>query len=154
NVGVPGTYSRWSANRALSEADLVFFIGSHTGSQVTFNWQVPRPGVPAIQLDIDPNELGRTYPVKVGLQGDAKVTLQKLIADVKAPPERKAWLERVRSIVDEYWEESEPMRNSDAVPIRPERICKEISDWLPAGGVVVSDTGHSGMWTGQMLRLT
>ena len=46
------------------------------------------------------------------------------------------------------------MRNSDAVPIRPERICKEISEWLPAGGVVVSDTGHSGMWTGQMIRLT
>ncbi len=46
------------------------------------------------------------------------------------------------------------MRNSDAVPIRPERICKEISDWLPADSVLVSDTGHSGMWTGQMIRLT
>jgi acetolactate synthase-1/2/3 large subunit len=154
NVGVPGTYSRWSANRAISEADLVFFIGSHTGSQVTFNWQVPKPGIPAIQLDIDPDELGRTYPTRVSLLGDAKVALQKLIAEVNAPPARKEWLERVRSIIDEYWEESEPLRSSDAVPIRPERICKEISEWLPAGGMVVSDTGHSGMWTGQMLRLT
>ena len=39
NVGVPGTYSRRCANRAISEADLVFFIGSHAGSQVTFNCQ-------------------------------------------------------------------------------------------------------------------
>jgi acetolactate synthase-1/2/3 large subunit len=38
--------------------------------------------------------------------------------------------------------------------MRPERICKEISEWLPAGGMVVSDTGHSGLWTGQMIRLT
>ena len=49
---------------------------------------------------------------------------------------------------------SDRLRSSDAVPIRPERICKEISDWLPEGGVVLSDTGHAGMWTGQMIRLT
>ena len=54
----------------------------------------------------------------------------------------------------EYWAESEPLRSLDAVPIRPERICKEISDWLPEGGIVVSDTGHSGLWMGQMIRLT
>ena len=55
---MPGTYSRWCANRVLAEADLVFFIGSHAGGQVTTNWQVPKPGVAAIQLDIDPEELG------------------------------------------------------------------------------------------------
>ena len=75
NVGVPGTYSRWCANRVLAEADLVFFIGSHAGGQVTTNWQVPKPGVAAIQLDIDPEELGRNYPLKAALLGDAKVTL-------------------------------------------------------------------------------
>jgi acetolactate synthase I/II/III large subunit len=154
NVGVPGTYSRWAANRALSEADLVFFIGSHTGGQVTTLWQIPSPGTAVIQLDIDEEELGRNYPNTVSLHGDAKVTLQQLIREVKTGPERKEWLGRVRSLVDEYWEESEPMRSSDGVPIRPERICKEISEWLPPGGVVVSDTGHSGLWTGQMVRLT
>jgi acetolactate synthase-1/2/3 large subunit len=154
NVGVPGTYSRWSANKAISEADLIFFIGSHTGSQVTTNWQVPAPGVSVIQLDIDENELGLNYPNKVSIHGDAKVSLEKMLAEAKSTGDRSAWVGRVQSIVDEYWEESEPMRSSDAVPIRPERICKEISDWLPDGGVVVADTGHSGMWTGQMLRLT
>src|SRR6266581_2835813 len=82
NVGVPGTYSRWCANRVVAEADLVFFIGSHAGGQVTTNWQVPKPGVAAIQLDIDPEELGRNYPLKAALLGDAKVTLHKLIAAV------------------------------------------------------------------------
>ena len=153
NVGVPGTYSRWCANRVISEADVVFFIGSHAGGQVTTNWQVPKPGIAAIQLDIDPEELGRSYPLQVALLGDAKVTLQKLIASVK-PASRQEWLGRVQSLVREYWKESDEMRNSDVVPIRPERICKEISDWLPEGGVVLTDTGHSGMWTGQMIRLT
>jgi acetolactate synthase-1/2/3 large subunit len=42
NVGVPGSYSRWCANQAIAAADLVFFVGSHTGGQVTNGWQVPR----------------------------------------------------------------------------------------------------------------
>ncbi len=154
NVGVPGTYSRWCSSRAISEADLVFFIGSHAGSQVTFNWQLVPTDVPVIQLDIEQDELGRNYPNRVSIHGDAKVSLQRMIAEAKPTGDRTPWLSRVRSLVDEYWEESEPMRNSDAVPIRPERICKEISEWLPEGGVVVADTGHSGMWTGQMLRFS
>jgi acetolactate synthase-1/2/3 large subunit len=154
NVGVPGTYSRWCANRVLVEADLVFFVGSRAGGQVTTNWQVPKPGVAAIQLDIDPEELGRNYPLKAALLGDAKVTLQKLSAAAGSAASRREWLGRVQSLVREYREESDQMRDSSGVPIRPERICKEISDWLPEGGVVLSDTGHSGMWTGQMIRLT
>src|SRR5229473_5960685 len=105
NVGVPGTYSRWCANRVLSEADLVFFIGSPAGGQVTTNWQVPKPGIAAIQLDIDPEELGRNYPLQAALLGDAKVTLQKLIAGVQPPRSRPEWLHRVQGLVREYQEE-------------------------------------------------
>src|SRR5881409_4211759 len=72
--------------------DLVFFIGSHAGGQVTTNWQVPRPGIAAIQLDIDPEELGRNYPLQAALLGDAKVTLQRLIAAVGSPRSRGEWL--------------------------------------------------------------
>ena len=72
SVGVVGSYSRWCANRIVSEADLVLFIGSHTGSQVTLDWRVPPLGTPVIQIDIDPSELGRSYPAQVPLQGDAK----------------------------------------------------------------------------------
>jgi acetolactate synthase-1/2/3 large subunit len=46
------------------------------------------------------------------------------------------------------------MRESDAVPIRPERLCKELTEVLPDNGVVVADTGHSGIWTGTMMELT
>ncbi len=152
NVGVPGTYSRWSANRAIAEADLVFFVGSHAGGQVTHFQNVPKIGVPTIQLDIDPQELGRIYPNKVSINADAKAGLQKLIDSVE-PIQRKEWTDRVQSLVREYWAETEPMLNSDQVPLRPERILKELSEWLPNDGVVVSDTGHSGMWTAQALRL-
>ena len=85
NVGVPGSYSRWCANQAIAAADLVFFVGSHTGGQVTNGWQVPRIGSPTIQLDIDARELGRNYPNVVSLVGDAQVTVAKFECHAAAP---------------------------------------------------------------------
>jgi len=153
SVGVSGSYSRDCANSTLREADLVFFIGSKAGGHVTHFWHFPSAGTPVIQLDISPSELGRNYPNAVSILGDAKVSLQRMI-DVAQPKSRdaaKAWLERMHEIVAKWRAENEPHRNSDAVPIRPERICKEISEFLPPDGVVVSDTGHSGIWTGTMI---
>jgi acetolactate synthase-1/2/3 large subunit len=153
SVGVVGTYSRWCANRAVAEADLVFFIGSHTGGQVTNNWKIPRLGTPVIQLDISPADLGRNYPNAVSLLGDAKVTLQRLNATLKPMEPRGDWTRRAQQLVGEWRAEAAPLLNSDAVPMRPERICKEITDFLPSNAVVVSDTGHSGIWTGTMIDL-
>jgi acetolactate synthase-1/2/3 large subunit len=153
-VGVPGAYSRDCANRALHEADLVFFIGSHAGGQVTNNWMFPPPGTKVIQLDIDPHEMGRNYPNAVSVLGDAKVTLRRMIdAATRRPPEATVqWTRRVQQFVADWRAENEAMRSSDAIPIRPERICKEISNVLPANGVVVSDTGHAGIWTARFIE--
>lgn len=153
SLGVVGTYSRACANRAVAEADLVFFIGSHTGSQVTNNWKIPRPGTAVIQLDIAAAELGRNYPNTVALVGDAKVALRKLIEAAKPMEPRTGWVRRVQQLVEDWRAEAAPLRNSDAAPIRPERLCKEISEFLPANAVVVSDTGHSGIWSGTMIDL-
>ena len=152
SVGVVGTYSRACANRAVAEADLVFFVGSHTGGQVTANWAIPRPGTRVIQLDIDPGELGRNYPNAVGLCGDAQVTLRRLnglLHNQAKPP--GAWTRRAQSIVAEWRAEAEKFRGADAMPLRPERVCREITDALPPDAVVVSDTGHSGIWTATMI---
>ena len=154
SVGVVGTYSRWCANRVVSEADLVLFIGSHTGDQVTNEWTIPKVGTPVIQIDIDLSELGRSYPNTVPLLGDAKVTVRKMKESVKGRISRKSWTERARQLVDEWRKEAEPLLHSDAAPIRPERLCKEITDTLPADGILVSDTGYAGIWTGAMIDLT
>jgi acetolactate synthase-1/2/3 large subunit len=154
SVGVVGTYSRGCANRTVAEADLVFFIGSHTGSQVTNNWKIPRPGTPVMQLDIAPGELGRNYPNSVSLLGDAKVTLRRLMESLTPMEPRTGWVRRAQQLVGEWRAEVAPLRNSDAVPMRPERLCREITEFLPANAIVVSDTGHSGIWSGTMIDLT
>ena len=152
-VGVCGTYSRRCANQVVSEADLVFFIGSHTGSQVTTEWQIPAAGTPVIQLDIDPAELGRSYPIQVGLQGDAKASLRKLIENMEPLGPRAEWVNRAQQLVKDWRDEVAPQVNSNGSPIRPERLCKEITEYLPPDGVLVVDTGHSGIWAGTMVDL-
>ena len=156
SVGVVGTYSRTCANRAVCEADLVFFAGSPGGGHVTHDWRVPPRGTTVIQLDIDASELGRNYPNTVSILGDAKVTLQRLIDVVerKSADSAKAWTGRIAQLVGEWRTEINRQRTSDAAPIRPERICGALSEVLPANGVLVSDTGHAGMWTGGMVELT
>jgi len=89
------------------------------------------------------------------LLGDAKVTLRHLIdAAGKPAAGAQAWLGRVQALVAEWRAAAEPLMTSNVMPMRPERVCREISEALPADGVVVSDTGHSGMWTGQMIEFS
>jgi acetolactate synthase-1/2/3 large subunit len=154
NAGVPGAYSRDCANRALAEADLVFFIGSHTGGQVTNNWMFPPPRTRVIQLDIDPAELGRNYPNTVSILGDAKTVLRRMIEAAPGTAHAAAeWTKRVQALVADWRAENAEMRDADVAPIRPERICREISDALPPDGIVVSDTGHAGIWTARFIEL-
>ncbi|MBO0893069.1 MAG: thiamine pyrophosphate-binding protein [Acidimicrobiales bacterium] len=155
NVGVVGSYSRRSANQAVVEADLVFFVGSQTGSQVTNSWTVPPLTTPVIQADIEPTELGRHYRNDVSLLGDARATLRLLAgrAGAATTPDRRQWTARVAELVGEWRKDYEPLLASDATPIRPERLCGELSRSLPDDALLMSDTGHSGMWTGGMVDL-
>ena len=153
SVGVVGSYSRWCANRVVAEADLVIYIGSHTGSQVTNEWKVPAAGTQVIQIDIEPAELGRSYPNEVSLQGDAKATVQKLIESLEPTHDRTEWTSRAIELVSQWREEVLPRATSNAVPIIPERLCNELTQALPPNSVLVADTGHAGIWTGSMVDL-
>ena len=153
SVGVVGSYSRWSANRVVSEADLVLFVGSHTGSQITLDWRIPAEGTPVIQIDIDASELGRSYPAAYGLQGDAKRTLEAMLDVLEPTGGNASWVSRTQEHVQNWRDEHEPVLTSNAVPIRPERLCQELTDFLPSDAVLLADTGHAGIWTGSMVDL-
>src|SRR5438105_13084744 len=104
SVGVVGTYSRESANRVVAAADLVCFVGTETGGMTTHFWAVPKPGTAAIQIDIEPEALGRHYPLKVGIHGDARLTLERMAtqAESRTAARRTPWVETVKTICGEY----------------------------------------------------
>ena len=156
SCGVVGTYSRESANLSVKEADLVIFIGSETGSMTTHFWAVPTTKVRVIQIDIEPENLGRNYNLEVAIHGDAKVILERMttLSDSKNFPERTEWLSRITKLRSDWYYKYQPLMESDAKPIRPERLCREISNAAPKNAVFVVDTGHAGMWMGGMFDLT
>jgi len=156
SVGVVGTYSRESANRVVAQADTVCFVGTETGGMTTHFWAVPKIGVTAVQIDIEPQALGRNYPLKAAVLGDAKVTLARMLAHANADTSgrRKAWVEQTQGICRDWREKHAAALSSDAVPVRPERLCAELTKHTPEDAIVVVDTGHAGMWMGGMFDLT
>ncbi|MED5578659.1 MAG: thiamine pyrophosphate-binding protein [Nitrospinota bacterium] len=150
-IGVPGTYSRSCTNQVLSKSDLVLFVGSEVGGQVTHFWKLPAAGTDVIQIGNDSNEFGRTYPNSLSILGDVKVTIQELIKKILKDKEPTSWLLETREIVEKWKKEQSSHRNSNASPIRPERIMKELSQSLPENVLFVCDTGHSALWATQQL---
>jgi acetolactate synthase-1/2/3 large subunit len=155
SIGVPGLYARQSANEVLLEADVVFFVGSQTGSQVTLTWTVPPLETTVVQLDIDAAELGKHYPNCISLLGDAKSGLQALLSAVAGVDStaRQQWVDRTQQLGGNWHRAIGQRYRSDDTPIRPERLCNELSQHLPENSLLLSDTGHSGMWTAGFVDL-
>ncbi|MFQ5879739.1 MAG: thiamine pyrophosphate-binding protein, partial [Dehalococcoidia bacterium] len=155
-LGLTGLYSRGCTTRVVRSADLVLFVGVHGGSQVTNNFTAPRPGTPVIHIDINPAQIGKNYPVRVGLAGDARTTVGRLVEALEAVPDKAPkteWANEAHQRVREWLGEWEPWLSSDAVPIRDERLCRELTEFLPRDALVVSDTGYSGAWAGAFLEM-
>jgi acetolactate synthase-1/2/3 large subunit len=147
-IGVPGFYSAPPTNRIMHRADMVLFVGCDTGDQLTNNWRIPVPGTPIVQIDIDPEELGRSYPATQGLMGDPKATLAKLIEAVGTPRRDRDYAEWAAGLVGEWRSGMQAKMTSEQSPIRVERLCAEVTAALPEDGILVADTGFSGIWTG------
>lgn len=156
SIGVPGLYSRASANHVVLEADLVFFVGSQTGSQVTLNWQIPAPSVAVVHVDVEPTELGKHYPDALNVLGDARLALAAmldLLEGAGTGADRGGWLARVQELTARWRAGVDSQLASNDVPIRPERLIGGLTRTLPSDAIVVADTGHAGMWTGGYLDL-
>jgi acetolactate synthase-1/2/3 large subunit len=155
SVGVVGSYARRCANDVVSRADVALLVGTRAGGQSTNNWTLPRPESRVIHISIDPSEPGRNYPHTLPLAADAQTTLRRMLAyagdqNVRRPE----WLEEIEGYVQRWRRAKQPLMESSQSPIRPERICLEITRTLPDDGVVVADTGYAGAWAGALIEFS
>lgn len=139
-------------HRALvSEADVVVLVGTRTNQNGTDSWQLYPRNATFIHIDVDGLEVGRNYEA-VRLVGDAKLTLAAL-TDALASLDlarRAAAREDVKAAImlgkQRHLEESQPVRNAAAQPIRPERLMTEIQMQLTQSDTVVADASYSSIW--------
>src|SRR4051812_47346280 len=158
SVGVAGSYSAPPANRIVHGAELVLFIGCDTGDQVTLNWTIPAIDTKIVQIEADPLEIGRSYPNTTGIVGDPKATLARLVEAVGREAVGRSggggsYAEEAARVVADWRADMASLVGKNMAPIAVERLCAEITRALPGDGVLVADTGYSGIWTGTMIDL-
>jgi acetolactate synthase-1/2/3 large subunit len=97
-----------------------------------------------IQIDIDPEEIGRNRRPTVGITGDANAILEQLTAadGGRLEPSRYAqWVSHLQALNEEKLDRASHEAQADQKPMHPIRLCQEIRDWLPRNAVLVVD-GH------------
>jgi len=150
--GIVGQYGQSGANHVVAEADLVIYCGSTTSDHTTGGWKLPKQGTAVIQVDIDPLEIGRNYPGTVGILSDVRAALEAIRAAAPAT-RRDAWLAQSKAHFDAWRAEAQKHRSSDQVPLRPERICQELTEVLPKDAILFADTGYAALLTGTLMHL-
>ncbi len=139
-------YFAQSRRLALNQSDVVVVIGSRLDFRLGFG-RPPlfHPEAKVIQIDIDPTDIGHNRPIDVGIAGDTRSVLQQLTRELQRIGnirQKSAWVEALRAEEAKINQEDELFLNSDAVPIHPLRLCKEIRDFLDRDATVVGDGGH------------
>lgn len=153
--GVTGSYRRPSTDPAITEADLVFYVGCHQGGATTNMRQMPKPGGRVIHVDINPAQPGANYPNVLPLVGDARTVLRQML-EVARSGKRGAhnmWVAKAQKALRD-WRESEHGRmHGNAIPIRPEQLAIELVKACPDNTLFVTDTGYVGTWAGVFMDL-
>ncbi|HLI15528.1 MAG TPA: thiamine pyrophosphate-binding protein [Acidimicrobiales bacterium] len=155
-VGEVGRNGGLPANRAASTADVILAVGTRFDDRAASSW-IPGytyriPPTKLIHVDIDPQELGRNYPVELGIVADARAFLRALAvalagrADLGAADARRAWRSQIASWRRDWERTGAEHARSEATPIRPERLLHDLRRVLPADGILVSDVGVHHNW--------
>ena len=132
-------------SKAFREADVVLVVGTRLNFIVGFG-MAPRwaKDVKVIQIDINREEIGRNRTIDVGIVGDAQAVLKQLTdaADKAfATSTSSQWVADLRQASKANEEKAEALLNSDATPIHPLRLCKEVRDFMDRDAIIVVD-GH------------
>ena len=161
SVGTTGIWGARVANDTTRNADVILAVGTAFGEADCSSWRSDHtfdiPGSTLIQIDIDPQEIGKSYPVDIGILGDAKATLAQLAETLGTSPRAAAVVEAQAETIaarKAAWrEELKDTQLVDTKPIHPARLLMELSKAAPADAVFVTDVGWNKNGAGQQLEI-
>ncbi|HZD42003.1 MAG TPA: thiamine pyrophosphate-dependent enzyme, partial [Terriglobales bacterium] len=139
SIGLLGTRP---SQDAVEACDTLFIVGS----SFPYLEFLPTPGqARGVQIDIDPTRIGLRYPVEVGLAGDSRLTLQKLLPQLRHHEDR-SFLNKAREGMDDWWKVMEERGTSSDMPMKPQVVAWELGKRLAANAIVSSDSGTIATW--------
>lgn len=146
SIGLLGTKPSWEMMR---DCDTLLMVGT------TFPYSefLPKDGqARAIQIDIEPRNVGVRYPTEINLIGDSGETLRRLIPLLRAK-ERDKWRKTIEKNVDDWWKDIEDRAMESAKPINPQRVFWELSPLLPDGAILCGDSGSHTNWYARNIKM-
>jgi acetolactate synthase I/II/III large subunit len=155
SLGAVGRNGSYMANEACRSCDVLLALGVKFDDRQSSAW-IPGytfniPPTKLIHVEIDPDEMARNYPPTLGILGDAKAFLKELLklAETKVKKDKKrnkAWLDEIQNWRKGWEEFNRPNLNSTVVPIRPERLVRDIREVMPRDAILISDVGEHHNW--------
>lgn len=157
HLGVAGVWGEYPATEAARNADVILAIGArfndlHTGSWIP-GYVYNIPPTKLIQVDLDPQEIGRNYPVEIGVESDARAFLVRMLEVARARGRGAAsidgWRREIQGWQADWRNFVEPFERSAEVPIEPRRMLADMVKLSPPDTVMVDDVGNCQVWSEQ-----
>lgn len=150
-IGRNGTYP---ANQAGRTCDVILCLGARFDDRSSsswipgYSWNIPPSRL--IQVDVDVNEIGRNYPVDLGIVADARSFLRQALAELDrrgaSRPERRRWLADIAGWRKEWDDFTAPNFDIASTPLRPEAVVKGARQVLPDDAIISLDSGVHHNW--------
>jgi len=139
-----------STRAGTDQADVICVIGTRLDFRLAFG-QVPvyHKDSKWIQIDIEPTEIGRNRPIDVGIVGDARAVLRQMIEEARGRCQARAslpWVGHCQELAATNRAGLVSLMDSDATPVHPARLCRELRDVLKRDATVIIDGGEITAW--------
>ena len=163
SLGLVSRGGAYQANGATRQADVLLALGVRFDDRTSSSWiqgySFTIPPTKLIHVDIDPEEIGRNYPVALGLMADVRTFLRQVLAELETrkgvadvAASRRKWLADIDGMRKEWEKFIAPGFVDDSTPIHPQRAAHEIDKALPADAIMVSDIGVHHNWLIQFCK--
>lgn len=145
NAGQMGPRGNVVASRLAQEADVILALGTRLGFNSTFySYDNINQQAKIIQVELEPTAIGRYFPITLGIWADARATARQLcdeLGKLEARAEVDAW---TRAYIEErrnYLQQRDANAESEAHPIQPSGLYKELRAVLPRNAAITMDAG-------------
>jgi len=147
-LGMLGMHGCYSANMAMSEADLMIAFGSRFDDRVTGKLSEFAKHSKIIHVDIDPSSIGKIVPIDYPIVGDLKNVVEAMIPLAKEHIDAnkyKPW----RDLLNRY-AEIHPLKYEDSNEIlKPQWAIERVGELLGDKAIICTDVGQHQMWAAQ-----
>lgn len=145
-IGNCGMHGKYAANKAVSECDVLFSIGTRFNDRITGDLNEFAPKAKIVHIDVDTSSISRNVVVDVPIVADANVALEKLI-EWAEPKKITSWKKEI-----DQWESENPLGMRRDKGMTPQMIMEHINSNFK-DAIYVTDVGQHQMWACQYLEL-